>query len=52
MIEFYKVRSLYTHGDTVDYPKLSYQKQRHIDIAGQIFELLVKKLYVSSNLTR
>ena len=45
MEELYNVRSRYTHGDKVDYPMLIYQNQRHIDVAGQIFQLLVSKQY-------
>jgi hypothetical protein len=43
MIDFYEVRSIYTHGDKVTDERLSYLSQRHIDIAKRVFQILILK---------
>lgn len=49
MERFYEIRSLYTHGGAIDRSMLIYQNQRHIDIAGQVFQFLVWKKFVQDH---
>jgi len=41
METFYNLRSLYIHGAKIDDNRLIYLNQRHIDIAAQVFKILV-----------
>ncbi len=42
-VEFYKIRSEYTHGKTIDRSRLLYKGQRHIDIAKQVYTSAINK---------
>ncbi len=44
-IEFYKTRSIYTHGGKINSLQLIYSNQRHIDIAKKIYIACISKTF-------